>query len=96
MARVSDPVKTAAWTRVIQRFESSGLSQREFCEREGIAISTFGYWWRKLGGRAEPEARFIPLEFLGSSGSSEPERSGVSLVVELPGGVTLRFSGLVR
>lgn len=31
-------------TEVIEKFRSSGLTQKAFCEREGIALSTFQNW----------------------------------------------------
>ena len=36
------------WVRQIERWKASGKSQREYCERSGIALNTFGRWWRKL------------------------------------------------
>lgn len=93
MSRTADPELVAAWRETLRQFEASGLSQRAFCEAEDLSLSTFGYWRRKLEGTREPqEVRFYPLEFL--QGGREGE--GVNLVVELPGGVVMRFSGLAR
>ena len=36
------------WSRILARFERGGQSQREFCEREGLALSTLQWWRRKL------------------------------------------------
>lgn len=95
MARTSDPGLAAAWQEIVDRFRRSGLSQREFCEDEGLSTSTLSYWLRKLGSRSAPAeldtAQFIRLVDASPSGI-EP----LSLVVELPGGVVLRFSGLSR
>ena len=38
----------AQWRSILSAFAASGLSQKAFCEREGLALSTFGYWKRKL------------------------------------------------
>ena len=96
MARTADPEKAAAWKKIHRRFNSSGLSQREFCQQEGLSLSTFCYWLKKLGGQQKPEARFIPLDFVKERSSTGPDLGSVNLVVELPGGIVLRFSGLPR
>ena len=49
MARPADPRKAAAWQRRLQRFTASGTTVAEFCDREGVSISTFQYWRRRLG-----------------------------------------------
>lgn len=93
MARISDPGLAAAWQEVVDRFRRSGLSQREFCQDEGLSTSTLSYWLRKLASRPAPaeldKAQFIRLIDASPSGGTE-----FSLVVELPGGVVLRYSGL--
>ena len=34
----------AEWTRIIARFRRSGLTQREFCEREDVTLSALQHW----------------------------------------------------
>jgi len=93
MSRATDSELVEAWRETLREFEASGLSQRAFCEAEDLSLSTFGYWRRKLEGMREPEeVRFFPLDFLKGGQGGE----GVNLVVELPGGVVMRFSGLAR
>jgi transposase-like protein len=36
------------WTRMLGAWEQSGLSQLEFCRREGINAGTFAWWKRQL------------------------------------------------
>jgi hypothetical protein len=36
------------WTEIFKRFDSSGLSTRDFCRREGLAPSSFQRWRRRL------------------------------------------------
>lgn len=36
------------WRAILSAFAGSGLSQKRFCEREGLAVSTFQYWKRRL------------------------------------------------
>lgn len=42
----------AYWQQQMTNWEKSGSSQREFCRRHGLAISTFSYWRRKLSASA--------------------------------------------
>ena len=52
--------------RMMEEYEGSGQSRRAFCERRGMAVSTFDYWRRELMKRprlvavrvAEGEPRF--------------------------------------
>jgi hypothetical protein len=46
MAKSRDLAKERYWRRLVQQFETSGLSAREFCAREGLAQHRL-YWWRR-------------------------------------------------
>jgi hypothetical protein len=50
------------WSEHIEDWKSSGLSQRAYCAREGIAVSTLQWWCRRVreNGRAETP-RFVPV-----------------------------------
>jgi hypothetical protein len=37
--------------RVVEEYGKSGLRRREFCERRGMALTTFDYWRRELAAR---------------------------------------------
>ena len=41
--------KVAYWSEHSGRWKASGLSQRQYCERESLALSTFDRWRRLLG-----------------------------------------------
>ena len=44
--------------RMLEEFKSSGLTRREFCERQHIAVTTLDYW-----RRARPrKARLVKVE----------------------------------
>ena len=36
------------WQGAMKRWASTGLSVREFCKQDGIAVSSFYYWRNKL------------------------------------------------
>jgi hypothetical protein len=42
--------RAARWRGLLARQSSSGLSVTAFCRREGVALSTFHWWRRKLAG----------------------------------------------
>jgi hypothetical protein len=55
--------KRALWKKCVGQWERSGQSQREFCAKRGLALSTF-QWWRAKLRRAEvpgTAAPFVPL-----------------------------------
>ena len=76
------------WTEILRRFASSQLGSREFCRREGLALSSFQRWHRRLGSVAAAEF----VELVPTSSASVPSSSW-SLDVSLPNGVSLRFQG---
>ena len=78
----------AQWTEILQRFESSGRDSRDFCRREGLALSSFQRWRRQLGSVAASEF----VELIPASSPSVPSSSW-SLDVLLPNDVRLRFQG---
>lgn len=76
------------WTEILRRFASSGQTSREFCRREGLALSSLQRWGRRLG--ALPRARFVELV---PEAGARTGAAGWSLEVTLPHGVTLRVEG---
>jgi len=74
------------WAGVLRRFDSSGLGPKEYCQREGLPLSSFQRWRKRLGSSAATE--FVEL-----SPSTKPATSGWELEVLLPNGVQLQFRG---
>lgn len=78
------------WHAIVSAFNDSGLSQKAFCQREGLALSTFQYWKRRL--RAE-EAHAAPAS--GSSpavidlGALDDRPAGWEVEIALGDGVSL-------
>jgi hypothetical protein len=74
------------WTEILRRFDSSGLGVRQFCDRDGVPLSSFQRWQRRL--RSVPSGKFVELA------SSTPTAGAVqswSLEVSFPNGASLRF-----
>ncbi len=68
--------KQQYWRNHISCWKGSGLTQREYCFAQGIAISTFSYWIRKYGkgSKNSKPPRFYPLAVRGDSTLLEPKR----------------------
>lgn len=67
---------------VIASYRSSGLSQRAFCEREGIKLPTFSYWFRRVGQEKAVSGRFVELSSVAATAEG--------LEVVFPNGVIVR------
>ena len=50
--------RAMARRQMVERYQRSGKSQREFCEDEGVGLSTLQLWMRKtsVGGKPAPMA----------------------------------------
>lgn len=95
----------------MQRFDRSGLTQREFCRRECISQSALRSQRSRRRGehpgtvslqRVESTAVEVAADAgsgfipLGFVQGGLPNREESELVVELPYGVVLRFRGVAR
>jgi vacuolar-type H+-ATPase subunit B/Vma2 len=70
---------------MIRRYESSQESQKLFCEKESIALSTFSYWLRRYREQqSERAGSFIEIK------SVERE---ARIELEYPGGLRIRIYG---
>ncbi len=70
------------WRTLLSRHEQSGLTQREFCEREKISLTSFQKWRLRLHKPAESGAGFVELN---------PEVSSWDMELDLGAGVVLRL-----
>jgi hypothetical protein len=92
---------TIDWPAVLEQFQESGLSQKRFCEQEGVSLSSLGYWLKK-GRRSDSNSkvekhRFIELDFSpGAVATAVRGQKQADVVVELPFGVVVRFIGVAR
>ena len=92
--------RTAAqWRKLIERFDRSGQIRGNFCAANGLALSTFDLWRRKLGETQAPadEEHPEPL-FVELTNATEPPGSRTAagtgaweVELELGAGVVLRL-----
>ena len=47
--------KVSEWQSLINEYEQSSLTRKQFCERESLPLSTFDYWRHKL---RQPEEEY--------------------------------------
>jgi hypothetical protein len=56
------------WVKVIARYRRSGLTQREFCEREGVSTASLQHWlYRPPKGKPTPN--FVEVREVGQQPS---------------------------
>ena len=51
MTRQTKSARAEVWRERLVRFESSGLSVKEFCSQEAVSEPSFYQWRKKLAGR---------------------------------------------
>ena len=86
-------VKAEERGRLLAEYARSALTQKRFCEQEGLNYHTFVAWLaqqrREKAQRAEPpRPRFHELVL--GSGGGDRRRGACALEVQLPGGEVIR------
>ena len=77
------------WEQLMAQYEASGLKQRTFCERHGLAYSTFSYWRKRLRQSPTTESHCEHLfELPMLPGDKHPDWR---IELDLGHGVTLRM-----
>jgi hypothetical protein len=87
---------TAEWEQVCDKWQQSGLSQREFCRNDGVNISSFNKWLnrKKFGGGVPTtgictnKLKFLHISNTVSKSNLISERS--FLEISLPNGANLK------
>jgi hypothetical protein len=81
--------KQAYWDKRIAQWRDSGLSQRVFCETQGLALSTFQWWRKRLGERRGAQPSFLPIALTAAA----PGAAAAVVLVELKSGTRVRLEG---
>lgn len=93
-----DPKKHAHWAEHHRRWQTSGLSQRQYCQRESLSLSSFDRWRRLIGQEADAVAgaaespkklTLVPVQVGGESGA------GGNVVLRSPAGWQVTLPGML-
>jgi len=82
----------AEWRRWLSRYARSSLSQKAFCARHGLALSTLTYWRGRERNRVSGQpASFVEVPQSAMVTVPSP-MADTGVLIELPGGVRLEVS----
>lgn len=81
----------------IEKYLTSGLTQKQFCLHEKLTYSTFQLWLKKyrqanadsINERKNPGNNFVPLTF-------QPLSANPDYIIEYPNGVVLRVGRAIE
>ena len=79
-----DPGKEQRWRQLIDQWHRSGLTVRDFCQRQHLATPSFYAWRRTLTKRHAQAVGFVPVEVLAESpvpGVADGSAAGLELVL---------------
>lgn len=72
-------VKKVYWQQQIRNWKASGFSQKQFCRRQSLALSTFSYWKRRIRIPEIETVKFYPLSI--PAPNPQTADSGLRLLV---------------
>ena len=81
---------TSEWEKLIARFEHTGQTRKSFCLSQGVSVSTFDLWRRKLRGSTAQQSGPCESMFVEVSEVEPAQSSSWDVELELGGGVVLR------
>ena len=79
------------WLNHIKAADASGLTQKDYAQREGLSFASLRYHktlLRKRGYLPEAQARFVPAQIVNHTGVTEPS----TLRIHLPQGLMVGAS----
>lgn len=93
LAKPARPVSTAEErAQWISRFRSSGLTQVEFAQRNGLKVKTLQRWLYRQGRSQAPERKHPPTTFREVTVSPLLTGGGWAAEIRLPEGVVVRIA----
>jgi len=73
--------KSDYWQQHIKHWHESNLSQKAYCNEQGLSFASFGYWRTRLNRKPVNSDKFIPANL----------SAAASVTVRLPVGLQLEF-----
>ncbi|RDL42769.1 IS66 family insertion sequence hypothetical protein [Marinomonas piezotolerans] len=82
----TNTVLNQTWAAHIEKWRSSGLSAKAFCEQERLVYHQFGYWRQKFSSADESPngSKLVSVEL------ATPSKQARDLEILLPNGVLIR------
>jgi hypothetical protein len=81
-----NPEKTGHWRQQVEAYKASGISRKEYCEKNQIKLSTFDYWRKKFSSPGEKKgSAWIPIKIAEDSSLGIDLRVGSVTIAVKPG-----------
>lgn len=84
------PLDMEKWREIVDCWNTSGESQKAYCQRLGISFNTFSYVRSKLILQNKPKVQFAPFTI--NNKEIEKATSQTAIVLENPDGYKLHIS----
>ena len=84
----ANPERMNQWRKHIEALNSSGLSRRAYCEKNGLNVSTLDYWRQRLGDvkeKAKTDGGWISVQIQDEAGCGIDLHVGRITVTVRPG-----------
>ncbi len=91
MPRTANPALETLWRRRLRQQPDSGLTIPQFCQREGVSLTTFYSWKRRLAPHATSPitssggSAFVPV-IVPPAPRSQPQESTNLVTIQLANG----------
>ena len=72
--------------KIVEEYQQSGQTQKEFCEQRSLSLFQFKYWLQKYRKEKSKDNPFIPLQ-IGNANSFGSYR------INLPNGIVIHLNG---
>lgn len=80
MMAVRSEYRLQQWAQVVEQCRESGLSNREFCRKNGISEKTYYYWLRRLREATAKQIQNPTLVQLDAEPKAAVESSTVGMI----------------
>ena len=89
-------LREARWRNIVRRQADGRAGVAEFCRREGLALSTFHWWRRRLALRESEAIQWVEARAASvpSAVMAAPGAAGPAVRVCSPSGLSIEFASL--
>lgn len=80
---------------LVRKYQSSGLTRKQFCRQEDLTHSSFQYWFRHFRKYNNPTSTVFTPSFMPLKIKGHPDDAPSTCRITWPNGVRIDFSGAV-